>query len=374
MVALMSPHEGIQKLHPYVPGKSIDALAKEKGLKDIVKLASNENPLGCSPRVMERLRALRPEELASYPDPRHHPIIDALATHLGVSEENLFLCNGSDALFTLLLNLSCLHQGKYLLTHAYAFASYVIQAQTYGVDYKVIPLAESLCVNVDDLIAACNEDTGIIMFANPNNPTGTTIPVSEIERLLQAVPQSVMVLVDEAYCEFAYDSQEKSALSLLKDYPNLLISRTFSKIYGLANVRLGYAIAHPESSALLWKVQLPFALSGIALETGLAALPDQDFVQESLALNARSMKDLQATLQGLGLPVLPSNCNFLTFDCQCSAQELNSYLLDRGVIVRPLSGYGLPQHIRVSLGTEYQNQRFSDSISAFYEEKKNARI
>lgn len=374
MAALMSPHEGIQNLHPYVPGKSIDALAKEKGLENIVKLASNENPLGCSPLVMERLRALPPEDLASYPDPRQHPLISVLSSHLGVSEAQLFLCNGSDALFTLLLNLSCLHQGKHLLTHAYAFASYVIQAQTYGIDYRVVPMADNLCINVDDLIEACNDDTGVIMFANPNNPTGTIIAVSEIERLLQAVPQSVMVLVDEAYCEFAYDSQEQSALHLLEKYPNVVISRTFSKIYGLASVRLGYAIAHPESIEWLWKVQLPFALSGIALETGRAALSDQDFVQESLALNAHSMKALQATIHGLGLPVLPSSCNFLTFDCQCSAQEVYHYLLDKGVIVRPLSGYGLPQHMRVSLGTEYQNQCFSDSISAFYEENKHARI
>lgn len=360
------PHKGIQELIPYKAGKSIEELAKEKGLTDIVKLASNENPLGCSSKVLKYFQNLSGEAAAMYPHPHQHPLRQALAHKLGVEDSQILISNGSDAIFTLLLNLFCLHRNKHLLTHSYAFASYEIQAQTLGIPVKKAPVDKSMCLNLDSILGMCSADTGIIMFANPNNPTGTLISVNDIVKFLQAVPPEIIVLVDEAYFEFAFDNNEESALPLLRQFPNLVITRTFSKIYGLAGLRLGYAIASPELVELMWRVQLPFACNTVAMQAGLIALEDEAFVQQTLEINHSGMRQVSKGLEALALPCLPSACNFITFNCQHPALDVYQFLLNYGVITRPLDAYGLSDYIRVSIGTEYQNQRFLDTTQRFY--------
>lgn len=357
------PHPGIKTLHPYIPGKSVEELAREQGISDIIKLASNENPLGCSPLVTEAMAGLSGHYLATYPSPALHPLMKQLSLHLGIDETQLTLSNGSDFIYTLLMMLFALQQDKHILTHDKAFLTYQIQAKTLGIPFKLTPLTDAWQVDISAMIAACRHDTAIVFLANPNNPTGVLIPQSEIRRLLNGVPQSTIVLIDEAYYEFAHPENEPAAMALLEDYPNLVITRTFSKIYGLAGLRLGYAIAQQSISDLLKRVQLPFMVNQVAMAAACRALDDQTFVQKTLTLNAQGMIRMQEGLAALNLNQIPSACNFITFDCGSSALPVYQNLLKHGIIVRPLAAYGMPEHLRVSIGKPEHTQRFLDTLA-----------
>ncbi|MCC5792392.1 MAG: histidinol-phosphate transaminase [Legionellaceae bacterium] len=367
------PHQGIQRLRPYQAGKSIEALAKEQGLSGIIKLASNENPLGCSPAVEAYLQTIPRQAMALYPQPQIHPLRAALAEHLMLDEAQIVLANGSDALFGLLLMLFCLHSGKALLTHDYAFITYGLQAQALGIPVHTVGVGNTMTLDMERVIAACTAEVGVLMFANPNNPTGTQITQSELCTLLQAVSPELIVVVDEAYCEFAFGSQAESALPLLAEFPNLVITRTFSKVYGLAGLRLGYALAHPKVAELLWRIQLPFTCSSIAMQAGVIALSDQAFVAQTLEVNRQGMEQLAHGLDALDLPRLPSACNFITFNCRCPALPVYEYLLRRAVITRPLQPYGLEEYIRVTAGTARENDTFLRALADFYAGEEHAR-
>lgn len=357
------PHEGIRLLNPYVPGKSIDELAKEKGLRDIIKLASNENQLGCSPRVREALARLSSMQLATYPSMTHHPLRCKLAEKLGIKDTMITFSNGSDTLFSLLLTLFALQQDKHMLTHDYAFVSYSIQAKIHGIPVIISPVNEHYEVNIDDMIARCQANTAIIFLANPNNPTGLLIPLEDIKRLLDAIPESTILVLDEAYYEFAYPRGDKSSLNLLNHYPNLIISRTFSKVYGLAALRLGYVLTNPAIIDLLLRIQPPFAVNQAVLDAGYAAVDDLDFVTQTLIMNSQGMLQMEKGLKALSLDALPSKGNFITFDCGMSSLPIYEGLLNHGVIVRPLAPFGLPNHLRVTIGTLQQNVRFLSALS-----------
>jgi histidinol-phosphate aminotransferase len=356
------PHTGIQKLHPYIPGKTTDALTHEKGLTDVIKLASNENPLGCSPNVIEALSTLTPHEIATYAVSREHPLRETLAKHTGLHQEALILSNGSDMLFHLLLECFALHTGKHVLTHEYAFITYEVQANTLGIPIRKIPLQANWTVDIDGLIDACSEKTALIFLANPNNPTGVFIQPDAIEKLLNNIPESTLLVLDEAYHEYIPPEQQAPTTAWLQKYPNLVITRTFSKAYGLAALRLGYALGNPDIIALLHRIQLPFTVSLPAMLSGIAALDDQDFVQQSMTSNQKGLVQIQEALDQLGLTHLPSACNFITFDCGRNAVELDRHLQARGIITRPLAPYGLTQHLRVTIGTHEQNTRFLNAL------------
>jgi len=368
------PHAGIRQLQPYIPGKPIRELELELGITDIIKLASNENPLGCSPLVQQALAGMSPGQIAAYPAPNVHPLKQRLSQKLKVSEASIILGNGSDMLFTVLLTTFGLHRNKPVLTHDKAFMTYGIQAQTLGIPMTITPLRADWQVDIDALIAASREPAAMIILANPNNPTGSLIPLTEIKRLLAGMAESTILVMDEAYYEFAYPAGDSSSLALLDSHPNLVITRTFSKAYGLAGLRLGYAIASPEIIALLQRVQLPFAVNEAALEAALAALEDDDFVSASVAVNAQGLIQLRAGLESLSLTCLPSSCNFITFDCGMDGQVIYQGLLKQGIIVRPLTPYGLTNFLRVSVGKPEQNARFLDSIAVLIEQnrKENA--
>lgn len=362
------PHQGIRSLNPYIPGKSIDELAREKGLTDIIKLASNENQMGCSPHVLAALAQIPAAQLATYPSPANHPLHGRLSDFIGVPPSMLTLCNGSDTLFSLLLTLFGLHRKKHMLTHDLAFISYSIQAQILGIPTFSTPVGADYQVDIDTMIEACNDDTGIIFLANPNNPTGLLIEPDAIKQLLDSIPSSTIVVLDEAYYEFAYPPGDTSTLRLLNAHPNLVITRTFSKAYGLAGLRLGYAIATPEISELISRIQLPFVVNQAALEAAYAALDDLDFVRQTLIMTTQGMRQMHAGLKKLNLNVLPSKGNFLTFDCGMNGLLIYEALLDQGIIVRPLIAYGLTQHLRVSISSSQQNARFLTALSACLEE------
>lgn len=364
------PHQGIQTLNPYQPGKSIAELASEQGIKDIIKLASNENPWGCSPLVKKALAAMSKASIASYPSPGLHPVHKKLCDKLGITREHLFLCNGSDLLFWLMLTTFALHTKKHLLIHEYAFMSYRIQAQTLGIPVKVTPLAPDWQVDIEALIKACTKDTALIFIANPNNPTGIHTPLDKIQHLLRNVPESTLVLIDEAYYEFAYAHNDPAALALLDEFPNLVVSRTFSKAYGLASLRLGYAIAHSQIIELLARIQPPFSVNQAALDAASAALDDEAFLQKTITMTAEGMQQMREGLQSLGLTLLPSKGNFITIDCGINALALYNDLLSHGIIVRPLHAYNLPNHLRVSIGTFEQNKRFLATFNSCLHNKK----
>lgn len=364
------PHIGIQSLNPYVPGKSSEELAQEKGLTNIIKLASNENQLGCSPLVRQALAKLSGLQLSTYPSPAKHPLRQKLSEKLGIPESMLAFGNGSDTLFSLLLTLFALNKNKHMLTHECAFITFAIQAKTLGIPTVVTSLKNHYEVDIDSLINTCNQDTAIIFIANPNNPTGLLIDGSSIERLLKHVPESTIVVLDEAYYEFAYTRNDTTTLDLLYKYPNLVITRTFSKIYGLASLRLGYAISHPSICELLWRIQLPFVVNQAALEAAHAALDDIDFVTQTLIMNTQGLQQVHKGLLALNLSVLPSSCNFLTFDCGMSNLTIYEGLLEQGIIVRPLTPYGMTNHLRVSIGTFEQNVRFLAGLSICLEEHR----
>lgn len=363
------PHSGIQSLVPYVPGKSTDALAKEQGLTDIIKLASNENPLGCSQLVTKALAALSTHQIATYTIPAHHPLRSKLANKLAIDVEMLTLTSGSETLIPLLQICFALHSDKHVLIPNYSFIAYGIQAKMLGIPIISTPLLPNWQADIDAMIACCNEKTALIFLANPNNPTGALISQVEIKRLLQKIPASTILLLDEAYYEYVNEADKLDTLSLLKIYPNLVITRTFSKAYGLAGLRLGYGIASAQISALLQRILPPFPVSETAMVAGNAALDDNEFLQQTLQNNAQGLKQIQQGLDNLGIGYLPTAGNFITFDCKTDAAPLYQSLLQRGVIVRPLHPYGLNNYLRVTIGTERQNTRFLDNLKELHHEK-----
>lgn len=364
------PHAGIQSLVPYKPGKSIAELQQEKGLSDIIKMASNENPLGCSPLALDALHHITSTTIATYPSPLHHPLMLKLSKQLDVNVNQLFLSNGSDYIYGLLINAFTLHNNKHILTHQYAFSTYAIQAHTLQVPVKTIGVDHTWRVDMDALIKACTKHTGIIFLANPNNPTGLLIPQEEIKYLLDNIPIDTLLVMDEAYHEYTTTKEQHNTIEWLSQYPNLLITRTFSKIYGMAGLRLGYAIAHPDIINILWRMQLPFVVNQTALHAAHAALDDHDFIKKSLTLNRRGMEQMSNGLKKLKLKQLPSSANFITFDCQEDGMMLYNYLLDQGIIVRPLHPYSMNNYLRVSIGTSEQNNRFLQVVASYIAKNK----
>lgn len=359
------PHAGIRSLIPYKPGTSIEELQKEKGLTDIIKMASNENPLGCSPLALSALKNSASATIATYPSPINHPLMAKLAAQLQINPQHLFLSNGSDYIFGLLSQCFALHLDKDILTHEYAFSTYAIQAKALGVAVQIVAVAENWQVDVEAIIQACTVQTALIFIANPNNPTGLLISSEKIKYLLEHIPQQTLLVLDEAYFEYTTHQSEHDSISWLNEHPNLVVTRTFSKIYGMAGLRIGYAIAHPEVISILQRVQLPFMVNQAALNAAYAALDDKEFIQRSINLNQAGMRQLKQGFQQLGIQYFASAGNFLTFDAQEDGMNLYHYLLNRGIIIRPLHPYNMPQYLRVTVGTEEQNNRFLHELRRY---------
>ncbi len=357
------PHPGIRSLHPYIPGKSIEETARELRLTNVIKMASNENPLGCSPLVNKALAKLTTRRIANYPSPMNHPLMLKLSEKLGISNDMLTLGNGSDFLFFILLTTFAANTGKHILTHEYAFIAYPIQAQTLAIPVSIVPLKPDWQVDIAAIINHCSEQTAMIFLANPNNPTGTCIPLNDIKYLLAHIPSSTLLVLDEAYYDYAYQAGDKRSIHFINEHPNLIITRTFSKVYGLAGLRLGYAIANPDITALVQRVQPPFVVNQAALTAAYAALDDDGFVQQSIELNNKGKQQLFHGLHGLGINYLPSNGNFVTIDCRTDSQLIYQSLLEQGIIVRPLNQYGLPNHLRITIGTMQQNSLLLDKLA-----------
>ena len=358
-------HPGIASLRPYQPGKPMDELARELKLDDIVKLASNENPRGPGPLVQAAL-AREMASLSRYPDGSGFTLKAALAEQLGVGPEQLTLGNGSNDVLDLITRVA-VEPGTEAIISEHSFVVYRISVTCAGGVLVEVP-ARNFGTDLDGMLAAVTDKTRAIFIANPNNPTGTWVDEAALAAFLDAVPERVVVVLDEAYLEYCDEQGFPNALSLMALHPNLIVTRTFSKIHGLAALRVGYGISTPYFADLLNRARQPFNVNSLGLAAATAALADQEFVSESASLNAAGMAQITAGLSGLGLDYIPSLGNFVSLACGMSGQAVFDALLQKGVIARPIAEYGLPSHLRVSIGLEVENARFLTALAEVLDE------
>lgn len=359
-LALAQP--GVQKLSPYVPGKPVEELAREFGLKasDIVKLASNENPLGPSPLAVQAIQAALPD-MTRYPDGNGFVLKQALAERLDVAPSMITLGNGSNDILELVTRAFVGPQHEVVFSE-HAFAVYPIVTQAVGARAVVVP-SRNWGHDLEAMAAAITPATRLVFVANPNNPTGTWIERRELEAFLESVPEQVIVVLDEAYTEYVEASDMPNGLDYLAGFPNLLVSRTFSKAYGLAALRVGYGICQPAIADAMNRVRQPFNVNSLALAAAVASLSDVNYLAESRAVNREGMLQLESGLREMGLQWIPSRGNFVAIDLGQEAAPVFQALLREGVIVRPVANYGMPNHLRVSIGLRAENHRFLQALA-----------
>ena len=362
---------GIRRLAPYLPGKPPEQLERELGITGSIKLASNENPLGPGPHARAALAAAI-AGVGMYPDGSGHVLRSRLAAKHGVAIEQVTLGNGSNDLLVLLAGtfLTPEHEAVY---SQYAFAVYPIAVQASGAKARVAaanPPDHAMPLGHDPgaILAVIGPKTRIVFLANPNNPTGTWLTEAELGGLIRGIPPEVIVVLDEAYHEYSVGVGVPDGTTLQSQFPNLVIARTFSKAYGLAGLRVGYALSHSDIADLLNRVRQPFNVSVVGLAAAAAALDDREHVAATVAFNRTGLARLREGLLALGLGVLPSAANFLLCDFGRPAAAVSDALLQRGVIVRPVVNYGLPNHLRISTGTAEQNKRLLTAMAAALEE------
>ncbi len=354
--------KGVQALSPYQPGKPIDELARELGLRpdSIIKLASNENPLGPSPKALTAVREAL-DELCRYPDGNGFELKQALSVRYGVMPAQITLGNGSNDVLEVITRCFADPASEVVFSQ-YAFAVYPLVTQAIGATGVSVP-ARDYGHDLDAMADAVTDRTKLVFVANPNNPTGTVHGAGVIEAFLERIPAHVLVVLDEAYCEYLQGDGYVDGVSLLERYPNLIVTRTFSKAWGLASLRVGYSISSPEIANILNRVRQPFNVDTLALSAATAVLDDEDYLQRSRQVNAEGMKQLEAAFEHMGLDYIPSAGNFIAVDVGERAADINQLLLQQGVIVRPIAGYGMPGHLRVSIGLPEENDRFIESLA-----------
>jgi histidinol-phosphate aminotransferase len=363
-------------INPYKPGKPAEELKRELGIEgEIVKLASNENPLGPPPRVMRALRA-HVGEVHLYPDNSCYYLTQALAEHHDVAPEMIIVDRGSAGVIEMAAKL-LLDPGDEVVYSEKSFLMYPLMAQTFAAVHKKIPLRPDYVIDLDGMLAAITPGTKLVYLANPNNPTGTYNDAKAIGRFIDALPDHVVLALDEAYVLFADDlvSDYSSGLEyLLSGRRNVFILRTFSKSHAMAGLRVGYGIGDPELVAQMHKVRAPFNVVSLAQQAGLAALEDTEFVARTLEVNREGMAALNEGLRKLGFEPVPSVTNFVLFPA--GSAERASYLADgllkKGVIVRPMTPFGLPDHIRVTVGLDWQIDVFLEGLEAVLAGEKKA--
>ena len=350
----------IRAISPYQPGKPISELAREMGLAEesIVKLASNENPLGVGEKTREAmLKSLA--DIARYPDGNGFELKDALRRRYGVELNQIVLGNGSNDILEMVAG-ALLGPEREAVFAQHAFAIYPLATQAAGAR-GIEVRAKNFGHDLNAMLAAITPATRVVFIANPNNPTGTFVPGHELEAFLTRVPEHVLVVLDEAYTEYLAPEQRYDAVAWITRFPNLLVSRTFSKAYGLAGLRVGYGLGSPEVIDLLNRVRQPFNVCSVGLAAAAAALFDDEFLQRSYELNRDGMVQLTEGFRRLGLDWIPSAGNFVTFKVGDGA-DVNLRLLRQGVIVRPIAAYGMPEWLRVSIGLESENARFLEAL------------
>lgn len=360
--------EYIHSIAPYQPGKPISELAREMGLDEssIIKLASNENPFGTSPLALEAMeKALG--EVMRYPDGNGFELKNALSEKYAVNSDQIVLGNGSNDVLELAARVF-LKPGTSAVFSQHAFAVYPLVTQAAGATGIVVP-AKNYGHDIDAMLDAITPETRMVFIANPNNPTGTFLPAPDILRFLKRVSRDVLVILDEAYNEYLPDISRADTTKWLDSFPNLLITRTFSKIYGMAGIRIGFGFAHTQVSGLMNRIRQPFNVNSIGLSGALAAINDTEFVTRSYALNQAGMLQITTGLRRLGLTYIPSYGNFLSFRVEDGkTAAVYQYLLQKGVIVRPVGIYEMPEFLRVTVGLESENHKFLQLLESAVKE------
>lgn len=358
--------EYVRAIAPYQGGKPIAEVAREFGLDEakIVKLASNENPLGMPESARQAmLNAI--SDLGRYPDSNGFELKQAITAKYDVPQDWITLGNGSNDILELAAH-AFVQAGQSVVYSQFSFAVYALATQAVGARAIVVP-AKDFGHDLAEMAKAIDENTKLVFIANPNNPTGTFIPAVEIEAFLKAVPAHVVVVLDEAYNEYLAPELQYDSIAWVRQFPNLLVSRTLSKAYGLAGLRIGFGIAQPSITDLLNRIRQPFNVNSMAQAAAVAALNDNAFLQKSAKLNAEGYRQLTNAFDEMGLKYVPSYGNFVLVkvgDDEGAGARVNSALLKRGVIVRPVGNYGLPQWLRVSIGLPEENATFIEALKA----------
>jgi histidinol-phosphate aminotransferase len=356
--------EYVRAIAPYQAGKPISEVAREFGLDEanIVKLASNENPFGV-PASAQQAMAQAALDLGRYPDANAFELKAALAKRYDVPAEWITLGNGSNDILEIAAH-AFVQRGESVVYAQYSFAVYALATQGVGGRAIVVPAVE-YGHDLDAMAAAIEADTRLVYIANPNNPTGTFIPAPQIEAFLARVPSNVVVVLDEAYNEYLAPEHQFESAQWVRKYPNLVVSRTFSKAYGLAGLRVGFAIAQPDVTDLMNRIRQPFNVNSLAQAAAIAALNDKPFLEKGARNNFEGYQQLTAAFDGLGLEYVPSHGNFVLVKVgadEGAGARVNLALLRQGVIVRPVGSYGLPQWLRISIGLPDENAKFVEAL------------
>lgn len=354
--------EYIHSIAPYQPGKPISEVARELGLDEssIIKLASNENPFGTSPLALAAMENAM-DEIMRYPDGNGFELKKALSEKYSVGNDQIVLGNGSNDVLELAARIF-LKPGTSAVYSQHAFAVYQLVTQAAGATGTVVP-AKNHGHDMDAMLDAVTPETRVIFIANPNNPTGTFVPPPDILRFLKRVSKDVLIILDEAYHEYLPETYRTDSVQWLQSFSNLLITRTFSKIYGMAGIRIGFGFAHTKISGLMNRIRQPFNVNSIGLAGALAAIHDTEFVKRSYALNQAGMLQITTGLRKLGLFYIPSYGNFVSFRIENGkTAAVYQHLLKNGVIVRPIGIYEMPEFLRVTIGLEPENHKFLQSL------------
>lgn len=354
-------NQGIQQLAPYEAGKPIEELERELGIKNIVKLASNENPLGISPKVKQAMVDAI-DDIHRYPDANGFEFKHKISQKFNVKPDQITLGNGSNDLLELIAH-TFVNAGDEVIFSQYAFIVYPLVTKAINATPVIIPALDfghDLKAFLDNITAK----TKMVFIANPNNPTGTFLSEAQIRDFLTKLPSHIICVLDEAYTEFAHSENRVNSVALANEFDNLIVCRTLSKAYGLAGIRLGFAISHPKIADLLNRVRQPFNCNSIALAAGIAAINDLDFINQVVTNNQQGMIQYEQFFKQKNLAYIPSSGNFITLDLAQNAAPIYQKLLEQGVIVRPIAGYGLPNHLRISIGTKTENEKCINALAS----------
>ncbi|MFC0323726.1 histidinol-phosphate transaminase [Gallibacterium melopsittaci] len=351
---------GVKQLSPYQAGKPTEELERELGIHNIVKLASNENPFGLSESAKQAILA-ELNQLTRYPDSNGFYFKQTVAQKFNLDPAQITLGNGSNDLLELIAH-TFVSEGDEVIFSQYAFIVYPLVTQAINAKAVVIP-AKNWGHDLDAFLASITDKTKLIYIANPNNPTGTFLTADEIEQFLAKVPANIIVVLDEAYTEFTNEQERVPSFALQQKYSNLVVCRTLSKAYGLAGLRVGYAVSDPEIADLFNRVRQPFNCNSLALAAATAVINDEAFLQKVAENNRQGMQQLINFFEQQGLDYIPSKGNFITVDLKQPAQPIYNALLRKGVIVRPIAGYGMPNHLRISIGLPEENQAFINALT-----------
>jgi histidinol-phosphate aminotransferase len=362
-VALAAP--GVRTLKAYQPGKPISELEREYGVRNVLKLASNENVLGPSPLALEAMRTAL-GDVWLYPDGSAFELKGALASRHGLPESWITLGNGSNDVLVLLAEAFLTPEVEAIYSQ-YAFAVYPIAVQATGARACVAPAHPAdhpmaLGHDLEAMAARLSDRTRLVFIANPNNPTGTWLGGDELRAFIERVPAHALVVIDEAYAEYVTAPDYPNTIEWIGQYPNLVVTRTFSKIFGLAGVRVGYSVSRPEVADIVNRVRQAFNVSALAQAAACAALRDHDHVARTREMNARGLREMTDVAAELGLPHPPSAANFLLLDFQRPARPVFEALLQEGIITRPVANYDLPQHLRVTIGRPEHTERLAVAL------------